>query len=330
MKNLCNLIGLFICAFFTSSCGVDSNNTNNLGINPNRPEGVYGVTQFENIADIQSQIKPDAQTFGINDTSTNSTITGASGTTININANGILTTGGTPYTGVVTANLSEYLTPNAMILSGLQTSSDGQLLVTGGSFDFSLKGANGESLKLNDWSSNARMPVEVTLEPNFQSSMQYYIGERIEVDGREQVNWSLNKRSQEFAIFDGFADFYGLTIGLANCDVLYNSVVTGLGTQFSVLLEGVTAYSNAIVWMYINDFPSVVQITTLIENEEGFKTYDDSIPLGLNASLLAINVDEENYLKYGTLQVEVQGDDVFTIPLEYGTAEDLVALINSL
>ena len=58
------------------------------------------------------------------------------------------------------------------------------------------------------------------------------------------------------------------------------------------------------------------------------KTYDGSIPAGLNATLLAIGVDDDNYLRFGTLEINVQGDDNFTIDVDYGTTEDLNTLIN--
>jgi hypothetical protein len=236
---------------------------------------------------------------------------------------------GNLYSGNVTATLKEFLTPNEMIKSGIQTSSNGQILVTGGSFEFNLKGENDEELMLSSWTTNAAMPINVELSNKFMNNMMYYSGERIVIDGREQVNWNLTQ-GNEFSAVEGFANFYGINVGLANCDVLFSSVVTGLGTQFSVLLDGVSDYSNSIVWMYINDFPSVIQITSLLANNEGFKTYDDSIPIGLNASLLGIFIDEDGYLKFGTLDIQVQGDDIFTIPLDYGTIDDLKIIIENL
>ena len=292
-------------------------------------DNLIGVTNFQNISDLQNNLNPDSQVFIIDDTSSPFTISGANGTNINIQGSSIMSLDGNLYSGNVTATLKEFLTPNEMIKSGIQTSSNGQILVTGGSFEFNLKGENDEELMLSSWTTNAAMPINVELSNNFMNNMMYYSGERIVIDGREQVNWNLTQ-GNEFSAGDGFANFYGINVGLANCDVLFSSVVTGLGTQFSVLLDGVSDYSNSIVWMYINDFPSVIQITSLLANNEGFKTYDDSIPIGLNASLLGISIDEDGYLKFGTLDIQVQGDDIFTIPLDYGTIDDLKIIIENL
>ena len=289
----------------------------------------YGNNSFSSVIEVQNSLKPTEQIFTISDNTVSNTIQGINGTVININPNAI-TLNGNPYTGAVKATLDEYLTPNSMILSGIQTTSNGELLVTGGSFELDLEGENGEDLELSNWSANASMPLVVSLSNDFKSAMRFYVGERLQIDGREQVNWELNDLSQEFGPpWQGFSEFYGINLGLSNCDVLYSSVIQGLGTQFSVLLEGVTDYNNAIVWMFINDFPSVVQITSLIENEQGFKTYADSIPAGLNATLLAIYVDEDDYLKFGTLEINVQGDEVFTIPMSFGTKDSLKSLIEN-
>ena len=232
----------------------------------------YGSNTFSSVIEVQNSLKPTEQVFTISDNTVSNTIQGINGTVIYINPNAI-TLNGNPYTGEVKATLDEYLTPNSMILSGIQTTSNGELLVTGGSFELDLEGENGEDLELTNWSTSASMPLAVNLSNDFISAMRFYVGERMQIDGREQVNWELNNISQEIGPpWQGFSQFYGLNLGLSNCDVLYSSVIQGLGTQFSVLLEGVSDYNNAIVWMFINDFPSVVQITSLIENEQGFKT----------------------------------------------------------
>jgi len=288
----------------------------------------YGSNTFSSVIEVQNSLKPEEQIFTISDNTVSNTIQGTNGTVIYINPNAI-TLNGSPYTGVVKATLDEYLTPNSMILSGIQTTSNGELLVTGGSFELDLEGEFGEDLDLANWSTSASMPLAVNLSNDFKSAMRFYVGERLQIDGREQVNWELNDFEEFRPPWQGFSEFYGINLGLSNCDVLYSSVIQGLGTQFSVLLEGVSDYNNAIVWMFINDFPSVVQITSLIENEQGFKTYADSIPVGLNATLLAIYVDEDDYLKFGTLEINVQGDEVFTIPMSFGTKDSLKALIEN-
>ena len=58
--------------------------------------------------------------------------------------------------------------------------------------------------------------------------------------------------------------------------------------------------------------------------------FENSIPTGLNATLIAISLDENNYLKFGSLPISVSGDDSFNIDTDYGTTEDLKALIQTI
>ncbi len=135
----------------------------------------YGSNTFSSVIEVQNSLKPTEQVFTISDNTVSNTIQGINGTVININPNAI-TLNGNPYTGEVKATLDEYLTPNSMILSGIQTTSNGELLVTGGSFELDLEGENGEDLELTNWSTSASMPLAVNLSNDFVSAMRFYVG----------------------------------------------------------------------------------------------------------------------------------------------------------
>ena len=188
-------------------------------INTLRAQSVnYGSNTFLDIKEVQNSLKPKEQLFTIHDPSVSNIIQGDEGTVISISPNAI-TLNGNPYTGVVKATLDEYLTPNSMILSGIQTTSNGELLVTGGSFELDLEGENGEDLELTNWSTSASMPLAVNLSNDFISAMRFYVGERLQIDGREQVNWELNDFEEFRPPWQGFSEFYGinLEIGRASC-----------------------------------------------------------------------------------------------------------------
>ena len=102
------------------------------------------------------------------------------------------------------------------------------------------------------------------------------------------------------------------------------------GTQFEATVSGVTDYSNNVeVWLIIDDFPSVVMLTT-VNSTPALETYAGSIPTGLNGTLIGIHIDENDYLRFGSLPITVAGNDSFNINVDYGTEADLVALVESL
>jgi len=102
------------------------------------------------------------------------------------------------------------------------------------------------------------------------------------------------------------------------------------GTQFEATVSGVTDYSNNVeVWLIIDDFPSVVMLTT-VNSTPALETYAGSIPTDLNGTLVGIHIDDNNYLRFGSLQITVAGNDSFNINVDYGTEVELVALVESL
>ena len=283
---------------------------------------------YNDFTDLMDNLKSETQTFDVNDQTTPTSITGEGGTIINFDANAFMDSDGILVTSGIVIHLDEYLSLSQMMKNNIQTLSNGQLLVTGGSFNLAATDANNAQLNVNPWSVNAQLPIQTDIS-GFENEMSLFVGEINTTDGIEQVNWTQARDNNEFWLSQGFMNFYGIDLGLSNCDVLYD-MAGEEGTQFSVYIEDSIIPSNYMIWMFINDFPSVIAITSPTDDGLGVKTYDGIIPVGLNATLLAIGVDDDNYLRFGTLEIVVQGEDEFTIDVEYGTTENLAKLINKL
>ncbi len=282
---------------------------------------------YSSYDDLVQTLKPEVQTFTI-DPTIDQTVTGTDGTIITIGQNSFFDDSDTMISTPITVELREHLSLEDMLLANAQTSSSNQILVTGGSFNLTFKDENGAGVTIAPFSISAQMPVGTDIT-GYENQMQYYSGEYETVDGREMVNWELNGDNNEAFIDQDTFNIFGLEQGLSNCDVLYD-LSGDAPTQFEVTVSGVTDFSSTTVWMVIDDFPSVIMITSLNEAMTALKTYDNSIPTGLNATLIAITVDEDNYLKFGSLPITVVGDDVFNIDIDFGTTEELVALIQSI
>lgn len=292
----------------------------------NNPVTINADT-YSSLSDLVQVLKPNTQAFTI-DPTTSQTVTGADGTIISIAANAFTDDNSNIILTPITVKLREYLTLEDMLLANAQTSSTNQILVTGGSFNLTFEDENGSSVNVNPWNVHAQIPV-LTDITGYENQMQYYQGESSIVDGREIVNWDLGPGNNEAWMDDGIFNIFGLEQGLSNCDVLYD--MTGdTPTQFEVEVSGVTDYSSTVVWMVIDDFPSVIMITSLNDTMTALKTYENSIPTGLNATLIAITVDADSYLKFGSLPITVLGDDIFNVDVDYGTTEELTTLIQNI
>ena len=282
---------------------------------------------FSDVSSLIQDLKSESQTFDISDQTIPSTIIGQGGTIIDFAANSFTDSDGNAVTSGIVILLDEYLSLAEMMKNNIQTLSNGQLLVTGGSFNLAATDNNNNPLTINPGSINSQLPI-LTDITGFESGMSLFVGETNTINGIEQINWTQGNNN-EFWLNEGFMNFYGIDLGLSNCDVLYEMAGED-GTQFSVYVENNTTPSNYMIWMFINDFPSVISISSPTDDGLGVKTYDGSIPVGLNATILAIGVDDDNYLKFGTLDVDVLGDDNFTVTVDYGTTENLSALIDQL
>lgn len=315
--NLKTLMTCVLLALLLINCDDDDNNN---------PPPMNDADIYQSLDELVQVLKPAEQLFTINPT-TAQTVTGEDGTIISIAANAFTDDSSNPITTPITVKLREHLTVEDMLLANAQTSSNNQLLVTGGSFNVSFEDENGTSVNADPWSLQAEFPVTTDIT-GFENDMRYFIGETTTVDGREVVNWTLGGNNESW-MDEGTFNIFGLEQGLANCDVLYD-MASESPTQFEVTVSGVTDYSSTVVWMVIDDFPSVIMITSLNDTMTALKTYDNSIPTGLNATLLAITIDEDSYLKFGSLPITVLGDDTFNVEIDYGTTEELVALVQSI
>tara|TARA_R110002074_G_scaffold401364_2_gene599311 strand:- start:127 stop:1086 length:960 start_codon:yes stop_codon:yes gene_type:complete len=313
-----NITSLIICitlSLLLFNCKNDDDNS-----------GIINADTYSSIDGLVQALKPSTQSFTI-DPTTNETVTGADGTIISINASAFTDDNNNLIVTPITVKLREHLTLEDMILANVQTSSNNQILVTGGSFNLTFEDENGSNVNVNPWAIQAQIPVQTDIT-GYENGMQYYIGESSIVDGREMVDWELGTNSEAW-LDNGIFNIFGLEQGLANCDVLYD-MAGDIPTQFEVSVSDVTDYTGTTVWMVIEDFPSVIMITSLNDTMTALTTYDNSIPTGLNATLIAISVDADNYLKFGSLPITVLGNDVFNVDVDYGTTEELTTLIQNI
>ena len=319
-----SLIKVLILSIILISCSSDDNDNDDTPPN---------ADSFASINELKESLKPAAYVVTDVDPTQSFTINGPDGVQITCQENVIIDASGNVVTSPVDIALTEYLTPDKMILGNAQTTSNGQLLVTGGSFELDITDSSGTSLNTMP-GVGCFCDFGVQTDPgSYGPQMMPFQGTRTTTNGAETVDWALG--GMEGGMTTGadqtpLFNSWGVDVGLTNCDVLYN-LITGDATQFEVTLDDAVVYSNSTttVWMFIEDFPSVVNLTT-INSTPAHETYANSIPMGLNATLIGINIDADDYLMFGSTSVTVAGDDSFNINVDYGTEAELQALVESL
>ena len=301
---------------------------NNESVGANQTQ--HNASTFTNFQDLRNSLKPNPYVKTL-DPSISFSITGPGGTTITCTGSSIIDSSGNTVSDDVDISLYEFNTLDEMILAKAPTTSNGNILVSGGSFEVRVEDtATGEELEFTNWGCQCSLDIQTSPSIAHQNQMMLFNGNTNNLDnnGQEVVDWYLQNQG-EFEVFDGIFQAWGIDIGFSNCDVLYDMAGEN-GTQFEATVNGVTDYtSNVEVWLIIGDFPSIVMLTT-VNDTPALETYAESIPTGLNGTLIGIIIDDDNYLSFGSLPITVAGDDSFNINIDYGTEAELVALIESL
>lgn len=109
------------------------------------------ASSFTSIQDLRNSLKPNPYVQTINPSNSFS-ITGPEGTTITCTGNSVIDSSGNTISDDVNISLYEFNTLDEMIIAKAPTTSNGNLLVTGGSFEVTAENtATGEELVFTSW-----------------------------------------------------------------------------------------------------------------------------------------------------------------------------------
>ena len=257
------------------------------------------------------------QTFTLGATST--TLTFAQGTALTFAPGSLQDAGGNAYSGPVTVSIREIQTKADMLLSNVLTISDQTPLVSGGMFNLDLKTPAGADLKINPAKG---VGAAVPLKAKGNDRMQQFVGgsntcgqsngtgavaspapPAVPIPaGDSSVNWcpvagqfgidtSTPPGSYVFSVFNK---------GWINCDFFYSDPrpKTTLHVGFDAVND-----ANTIMFLVPQGINTVIALYTK-DGPNARKSYDNSLPIGLNAELVAITFNAgKQYLAHKTITV---------------------------
>jgi hypothetical protein len=154
----------------------NSNYSNNNSIAPDQMRN-YAK---QDIRKALAQFDRSSQQYTVSGT-TPSTVTGLGGTRMNINPADLVTADGQPIKGDINVELKELDSPEKMALAGAPTMSNGDVLISGGSYYFGMT-SGGQAVQLAPGKTMEVQLPQISNEPD----MEVYVGE---VDGSGNVNW---------------------------------------------------------------------------------------------------------------------------------------------
>ncbi len=269
-----------------------------------------------NAVTLLNNLATPLQTYTIN-ASSNHFYVCANGTKISISPNAFLTQAGTVVTGVVTITVKDVLSKKDMILNNAIPVSNGQLLVSGGEVYFSAT-QGGQKLKMNP-ASAVYFEVPSTT-PSYQ--MQEFYATGPSNLSNTNLNWAASTTTANIAVipdtsFGGGNSYYYTfqsdSLNWTNCDYFYSN--TSVKTTCTVNLTGSFDNSNSTVFLSMNGANVLVRLnaTSYSSITQQFQSYLNSIPEGVNYTVVVISFDGTNYY-YGSQVVTMTTNMVINLP----------------
>jgi len=283
----------------------------------NTPTGsTGGISNF-----FKQNVLNATQTFTI-DASTYEYITGSKGTKLYINANTFKDQFNNIVTGNVTIELIEIQTKADMILLNKTTTSNGNLLISGG--EISVKAfQNGSQLML---ATNAY--IGVNMPTNNPVNMQLFTGTE---DDNGNLNWDSTGTNVIVDTLGGFNfNLDSLTLnndslGWINCDYFYGQ---GNLTTLNVITSSPYNGANTFIYLFFNNIYSVAPLSWS-NNTQNFVSYSNSLPVGSQMTIVAISeINGQYYSSFTPITLTTNHSE--TINLNATTLSALEIDLNNL
>jgi hypothetical protein len=267
------------------------------------------------------------QTFSIN-ASTSNQFTGSNGVIVTVPANAFTYANGNPVTGTITMNLIEILDQSSMILMGMPTTSNGEILVSGGQINLTaMQGST--PVYLTNGSVSVMVPTS-----NFDSQMALFEGienSEGDVDWILSVDDSTSMPDSLGFVPDSSGGFFGgyyyfdwsdSTMGWINCDYFYAdpNPLTSLTADMS------SDYNSSNTAAYLH-FSSINSVASLYHSGGDFSA--SGIPEGMAVTVVCISEISGNYYS-AFVPVTVTTNIIVPITMTATTLADFEAAVANL
>lgn len=253
--------------------------------------------------------------------------TGSNGVKVTIPANSFEYANGNIVTGTIDFELIEVLDQSSMILLNKPTTSNGEILVSGGEIKLTAS-QNGTTVYLAD---NATISIQV---PTDAPTGQMGLFTGIE-DAEGNVEWVENTTDSSLVVVQdsaggNWSEYYYFewpqsdsALGWINCDYFWNN--PNPSTTVSIITPEDYDYSNTAVFLHFSTINSIMGCYW-----DGTDSFDAAnIPTGTTATAVCISEIDGDYYSNFT-PISVTANYSVTVTMNSTTYNDIVNDINNL
>lgn len=254
------------------------------------------------------------------------TYEGSQGTKITISPNSFADKDGKPVSGEITLVLNEIFTPSQMILANKMTTSNGQLLSSGGELYLNVQ-QNGEDLELiNGKSISIKVPAD---KPD--PDMALFTGGQ---DANGDFTWVTNNTtvqscndSSSITFPSGYCFDLKSLFNWINCDYFYSDPRPL--TEVEIVTPQGYDTSNTMVFAYIPSINSITDVR-LFENQSYWIKGGYRLPVGLDVSFIAVYADGQGTYGYAYQQNTIVNNHQEILQFTTMSEQDLLQFLASL
>ena len=271
------------------------------------------------------------QTFTGN-AATGFSIEGEKGTSITFPPNAFVNGGGMVVDGTVTIELKEVMSKKDVLLSGVMTESNGELLESGGELEVKAK-KDGKNLFINP-----ALPIDSGINVNVPKAMNnrdlglFVMGQRDQggaTGGDQNPNTWIPAPYYPFGNGPNSYSFNLPGFTWVNCDVFYNNPGTKTTISVSPVFQDNNQVTNLQVVLVFKNITTVITLPYDSFSQQ-FKSYQNSLPVGLQADLVIIGKDSDGDLQFGVQPITISEDLHVDAPIHKATQAEVDAYLSTI
>ena len=260
------------------------------------------------------------------------TITGEKGTKVTFAPNAFVDANGGKVNGNVTVTLKEVLSKKDVLFSGVMTESNGQLLESGGEILVKAK-KDGADLRLNPALQNDGAKVEIPKVMNNKDLGLFVQDKRQQPGGangtgqQQQSPYTWNPAP--YYPFGNGPNSYSFSLPSftwVNCDRFYSdpnpkTTITALPS-----FQDNNQVTDLQVMLVFRNISTVITLPYDFTIQQ-FQSYQNSLPIGLQADLVIIGKDSDGFIQFGTQPVTISANMHIDAPIHKATQAEVDAFL---
>ncbi|OQP64846.1 hypothetical protein A3860_19010 [Niastella vici] len=259
------------------------------------------------------------------------TITGKDGTKVTFSPNAFVDGNGNVVSGNVTVTLKEVLSKKDVLFSGVMTESNGQLLESGGEILVKAQ-KDGADLRINPALQNDGARVEIPKAMN-KKDMGLFVQ-----DKRQQGGATGGNQPQQSPYTWNPAPYYPFGNGpnsysfslpsftWVNCDRFYSDPNPKTTITALPAFQDNNQVTDLQVMLVFKNITTVITLPYDFTVQK-FQSYQNSLPIGLQADLIIIGKDSDGYIQFGTQPITISANMHIDAPIHKATQAEVDAFL---